>query len=132
MMRKPLAFSLFLIILSGQIFARPVKRIKFARGATEAIVAGKLKGYNDRQIYLLRVRAGQTLKTAQIKSDSSLHYITVSIKDPNGQAVGDSDASCNNRKEISPTASGDYRIEVFECRKADPWRGNFKLLVSVK
>jgi hypothetical protein len=46
--------------------------------------------------------------------------------------VGDSDASCNNRREISPTVAGDYRIEVVECQKADRWRGRFYLRVSVR
>jgi hypothetical protein len=58
--------------------------------------------------------------------------ITIFVKDPNGNDIGDSDASCNNRREISPTEAGDYTIEVVECRKADPWRGRFTFRVAVR
>lgn len=128
-------FSLVLIVISGlQTFAvvRPIKRIYFRRGAVSATVTGNLSGYRDSQKYLLRVNRNQTLRTVQIKSNSSLRYITVAVKDPNGNYVGDSDASCNNRKEVTPTIAGDYVLEVIECKKADPWRGSFRLRVSVR
>jgi hypothetical protein len=128
-------FSLVLIAVFGlQTFAtgRPVKRIYFRRGATAAIVTGNLTGYRDSQKYLLKVRRNQTLQTVQIKSDSSSSYITVAVRNPNGDYVGDADASCNNRKEITPTVAGDYVLEVTECRKADAWRGSFRLFVAVK
>ena len=104
-------------------------RIRFAPGAVKADVVGTLRGYRDRRTYVIKVRAGQTLRTEQIGNS---HHITIYIKDPAGEGVGDSDASCNNRREITPTESGDYRITVVECRKADPWRGRFRFRVSVR
>lgn len=106
------------------------KRITFAKGETSKIVTGELKDYNDSKTFVIEVQKEQTLRTEQEKSDESLHHITAYVKNPAGEAVGDSDASCNNRREISPTAPGDYTLEVIECRKADPWEGVFRLKVS--
>jgi hypothetical protein len=97
-----------------------------------ANVSGSLRGYNSERSYLLRVLEGQTIRTEQLKSSRSLKYITIYITDPNGSPVGDSDASCNDRREITPTIPGDYRIRVVECQKADPWRGTFRFRVSVR
>lgn len=108
------------------------ERINFAPGATSAVASGELKDYDDSKTFVIAVKKGQTLTTEQDKSDSSLHYITVYVKNPAGAGVGDSDASCNNRREITPTEAGDYQIQVVECKKADAWKGNFKLKVSVK
>lgn len=127
---------LFLIITAVLLFTATAvsaqTRINFKRGATSAVVTGYLNGYRDKKVFLIRVRRGQTLRTAQAKNDLSSHYITVFVKAPNGEDVGDSDASCNNRREIEPTRAGDYKITVVECQKADRWRGNFRLRVSVK
>ena len=126
-------FAVAVILLMTATFAfSQAERITFKRGARSATVTGNLYSYRSKKVFIIRVRRGQTLRTEQIKSDSSNRYITVSIKAPNGKYVGDSDASCNNRREISPTRAGDYRIEVVECRKADPWRGNFRLKVTVE
>lgn len=132
MMKKILPIIIFLFVLAAYSLAQNVERIKFARGAISATAAGSLKGYKSKKVFVIRVRRGQTLRTEQFKGDRSLKYITVFIKDPSGKYVGDSDASCNNRKEITPTRAGDYRIEVVECQKADAWRGSFKLKVAVE
>lgn len=105
-------------------------RIKFARGAVRADVSGTLNSFRGKRTYVIRVRPGQTLRTQQIGGTS--RRITISILDPAGNDVSDSDASCNNRKEISPTEAGDYTIEVVECQKADPWRGRFTFRVTVR
>ena len=125
-------FAIAVVLLMAATLAFSQKRITFKRGARTAVVTGNLNGYQGKTVFVIRVRRGQTLSTEQIKPDASNRYITVSIKAPNGQTVGDSDASCNNRREISPTRAGDYRIEVYECQKADPWRGSFRLKVRVE
>ena len=125
-MKKNIFLGLLILILSVTTFARPVKRIKFAKGATKVTVTGKLNNYKDKQVYLLRLRAGQRLKI------NSNQYVTLSVVDPNGDDVMDRDASCNGRADISPTVAGDYKIIVVECQKADAWKGNFKLNLSVK
>ena len=124
----PLAFS-------GQKTAPPIatdSRIVFEKGATSATAKGNLKNYDDSKTFLMELRAGQTLKTEQIRDENSLHYVTVEITDPSGKGVGDSDASCNSRKEIKPTVAGDYKIKVVECKKADQWSGDFQIKVSAQ
>ena len=132
-MRKIFQFSAVAVILFlTATFAFSQQKITFKRGARETLVTGNLNGYRSKKIFVIRVRRGQTLSTEQVKNDTSNRYITVSIKAPSGEMVGDSDASCNNRKEISPTRAGFYRIEVYECQKADAWRGAFRLKVRVE
>lgn len=123
--------AVVLLAFGTAIAQRPV-RIKFERGATRAVVSGYLSGYKSKQVYVIRVRSGQTLRTEQKMVRRRSGSITIFVKDPAGEGVGDSDASCNNRREISPTVAGDYRIEVVECQKADPWRGNFRFNITVR
>jgi hypothetical protein len=125
-MKKIIAIVSILIILSSTVFAKPATRIKFAKGATKVVVNGKLSGYKGLEKYVVRLRAGQRL---QISSDK---YITLSVSAPNGEDVMDRAANCNGTADISPTVAGDYKIEVTECLKADPWKGNFKLTLKVK
>lgn len=112
--------------------AQTEKRIRFAKGAVSATASGRLSGYDDKSTFLIKVNAGQTLSTEQIRGANSNRYITILITGPDGEPVGDSDASCNNRREVTPTVAGDYKIEVVECQKADPWRGKFKFRVTVR
>lgn len=130
---KNIALAIFTIALLFAPFtelqAQTGKRISFARGATSAVVSGKLKGFQDKAVYVIKLKAGQTFSTEQIKSEASTQYITLSITDPSGEQVGDMDASCNNRFEIKPTVAGDYKIEVVQCQKADEWKGSFKFRV---
>ena len=124
--------TVFVFLISVEVSAQAAKRIEFYQNSTSATVSSSLRNYKDRKIYVVKLRAGQTLMTEQLKTDSAARSITVSIKNPSGKVVGDSDASCNNRKEITPTVAGDYTITVYECQKADAWRGRFRLKVTVK
>lgn len=109
------------------------ENIKFQPGATSEVVTGNLTGYTDSKSFLISVKPGQTLNTEQIKeADDSTAYVTVVIADSSGKYLGDSDASCNNRKAIKVTAAAEYRITVTECTKAEPWSGQFKLEVSAE
>ena len=123
----PLAALLFILV---PIISHAQTRINFRRGAVSANVSGTLNSFRSKRTYRIRVRDGQTLTTRQIGGSS--RPITIFVKDPDGNEVGDSDASCNNRREITPTVAGNYTIEVIECRKADPWRGRFTFRVTVR
>ena len=127
-----LLIALILCALSVTIFAQKPTRVKFRKGATSATISGTLSNYKSTRTYVIRVRAGQTLKVEQIRSETSAHYVTLSIKNPAGEDVTDADASCNSQKEVTPTEAGDYVITVVECMKADVWRGNFKLKFTVE
>lgn len=107
-----------------------LKRIKFGRGATSVTVVGKLNHFDDQQTFVLEVRNGQSMKVEQITPNN--RRTTLTITDPTGTDVTDMDASCNNQKLVKPTVGGDYRIRVFECKKADPWKGSYSLKITVK
>lgn len=124
--------GIILLFASAIVFAQKPTRVNFSRNSTTAIVSGILRNYRDKKVFFIRVRRNQTLDTEQVKSENSTRYITVSITNPSGADVGDSDASCNNRKEIAPTRAGEYKITVYECQKADAWRGRFRLKIRVK
>lgn len=105
-------------------------RVKFAPNATSAVVTGKLSNYKGQQTYLLEVRKGQTLQVEQLNPGNK--RVTLGITAPNGEDASDMDLSCNNKKTVKPTLAGDYVISVHECMKADEWKGNFKLKITVK
>jgi hypothetical protein len=123
---------LFVLALSVATFGQKATRIKFARGAVSSTVTGTLNGYKDAKLYVIRVSPGQRLTTEQIIFRHGGKPVTIFVEDPTGGGVGDSDASCNNRRDITPTVAGDYRIRIVECQKADAWRGNFKFKVTVR
>jgi hypothetical protein len=116
----------FLFLLS--IAAPAQTRVNFAPGATSAVVTGQLNGFNSRRVFLIRVRRGQRLRVEQI---GSAHPVSTTLEDPAGEDVSDMDASCNSHKDVSPTRRGDYTLTVGECRKADPWRGKFRLRIRI-
>lgn len=133
-MKKHLPILIVLVVVlsaSTAVLAQTATRINFYKKATAVTVSSSLQNYKGRKVFVIKVRRGQSLRTEQVGVSSS-HYITVLIKNPAGETVGESDASCNNRREIAPTAAGDYTITVVQCRKADAWRGRFRLKVEVK
>lgn len=125
-----IAFAFVLLpICSAAVSAQSATRIHLDRGVKSTIVSGTLNGYKSHRTFVIHVRRGQTLKT----ESAGKNYITVSIVAPAGSTYEqDMAADCHDRNEVSPTAAGDYKITVVECAKADPWRGKFKLKVSVR
>jgi hypothetical protein len=117
------------LLIGSSAFAQKATRINFVKGATSAVVTGNLNGYKQTKWYRIRVREGQTLSTEQV---GDRHNVTIYIFDSRGNSLGDSDASCNNRRRITETEPDDYNISVVECRKADAWRGTFRFRVTVR
>jgi len=131
MRSKPLLIAAVIAaLLTSNALAQQTTRIKFRRGAIHANVSGTLNSFRSKRVFVIKVRDGQTLRTEQLGGAS--RRITIFVKDATGNEVGDADASCNDRKEVSPTVAGDYTIEVVECQKADPWRGRFTFRVTVR
>lgn len=117
----------FVMLAASTAFSQ--KRIEFPRGATSTVVTGTLNGYTDKRTFAIKVRRGQTLTTDSVGNNP----ITVTIKPPRGARYeADLSANCNNEHRVRPTAAGDYIITVTECRKADRWRGRFRLKVAVR
>jgi hypothetical protein len=128
-MKRLFRISLFISILFLLAMAAPAQtRVHFAPGATSAVVTGNLNGFKSRRVYVIRVRRGQRLRVEQI---GSTHSVSTTLEDPAGEDVSDMDASCNSHKDVSPTKRGDYTLTVVECKKADRWRGKFRLRVRV-
>ncbi len=130
---KRIAFSFvaiaFVMIATSSAFSQAQKRIEFARGATSAVATGSLNGYNDKRTFVIKVRRGQTLTT----ESAGANHITVDIKPPRGARYeADLAADCHDRHRVKPTSPGDYIITVTECKKADRWRGRFRLRVGVR
>lgn len=124
------ALSLLTFTFSAATYAQKhPTRIKFARGATEKSVTGTLSSYKSARTFVIRVRKDQTLTTESTGDNA----ITISITPPKGSHYDqDMAADCHDRNEVTPTAAGDYVITVVECTKADPWKGTFKFLVTVR
>jgi hypothetical protein len=124
-----LAAIALVMIATASAYSQAQKRIEFTRGATSTVVTGSLNGYNDKRIFVIKVRRGQTLTTESVGDN----YITVAIKPPRGARYeADLAANCHDDHRVRPTAPGDYIITVTECRKADRWRGRFRLRVTVR
>ncbi len=126
-------FTFVLLAVPMSTFGQKAVRVKFAKGATKAVANGSLTGYESKAVvFVIRVKAGQTLTVEQLLPRNSTKYITLGITNPSGEDVTDAEANCNNNKTIENTAAGDYRIEVTECSKADAWSGSFKIKFTVK
>jgi len=120
-------FAFFIFGLA--VDAQTPTRVNFERGMDRTVLTGTLRGYADTKSFILRVRKGQKLTTENIGKN----YITIEIDPPKGATYEpDLAADCHDHHEVSPTAPGDYVLRVVECRKADRWRGTFKLRVTVK
>ena len=115
-----------------KLVSAPATRVKFARGATKALVAGRLRNFKDRAEFVIRVKKGQTLEINQLTGSKNGGSVYLGILSPSGEDASDGEANCNNHKRVENTAVGDYRISVTECMKADAWRGAFRLNFTVK
>jgi hypothetical protein len=125
-MKKILIITLILVVSITVLAMRPVKRITFAKGATKTMATGYLNGYKDEQIYLIKLRKGQKLKIEANKP------VSLYLTDPDGEDASDMDLSCHSRQIVENTKAGDYQIKAVQCRKADAWKGTFKLNISAK
>ena len=107
---------------------RRVHRIKFKTGETTARVRGRLLGQNDVAHYVLRVRARQRMHV-EVESEQ-LGNPQIDVIFPSGKRM-ERDMQ-GTRFETESTEAGDYRIKVYEGRKADPSAGDFYLKIDVR
>ena len=107
---------------------QPVRRIKFKTGGTSARVKGRLRGQDDVARYVIRVRAGQHMRV-HVESNQ-LGNPQIDVIFPSG---GHMDRDMQGTQfDTESTEAGDYRINVYEGRKADPSPGTFYLTVEVR
>ena len=118
-----------LFVCSVNALAQGPTRITFAKGATSKVVSGSLTDYKGHVSFVINVKKGQTLVTESIGKNR----ILLEVRPPeNTNFEADMEADCHGKQEVHPTVAGDYTINVYECQKADPWKGTFKLRVSVR
>lgn len=130
-MKKLLIWVVVLSFASISVFGQNPVRVRFTKGANSAFVMATLKNYDSKTVLVVGVKKGQTLHIEQIENETNRRYVTLIITDPNGEAVTDREANCNNNKTIENTLAGDYKIEVIECPKAEAWSGKYKLKFTV-
>jgi hypothetical protein len=124
-----LALTLF-VLISMQVDAapkRPVRRIRFKPGATTATVKGRLTGWNDVARFVLRVRPHQHMHVSVESAEIGNPQIDVTF--PSGGSM-DRDMQ-GTQFDTDSTEAGDYQINVYEGRKADPSNGTFTLRIEV-
>lgn len=116
-----------LTVLSGAVAAQT--QVKFKRGANTLYLTGHLSGYEQKRIFTIRVRRGQTMNIRDVGRNA----VSVWVEGPPRSGYEqDLAADCHGRTDVSPTVAGVYRLTVTECRKVDRWRGPFRVKVTVR
>lgn len=109
--------SFSLIISSSHAFAKDeirTERVQFKKGATSAVMKGRLKGYSDVD-YLVRGGAGQTI-TVSLKRSNLSNYFNVLPPGSKDVAMYAGQTG-EDFKGVLPT-DGDYTIRVYLVRAA--------------
>jgi hypothetical protein len=131
-MKKLILFSVVVLTLAlaaGTVSAQRATRVHFARGARSTVITGYLSNYKQSRTFLIHVRAGQTMKVEGIGNRA----VSTFLEGPPGSNYEqDMAADCHSRADVDKTDAGDYKLSVRECSKADPWRGTFKVRITVR
>ena len=116
MRRSRLVFAALLAATIGSSASAENRqeRVRFARGATSAVVRGEVRGY-DYVDYLVGARAGQHL-TADLTRISGPAYFLVRAPGSD-ENLFDGSTSGDHFETVLP-AGGDYRLRVFLMRSA--------------
>jgi len=130
MMKRCLIISaVFAAMLMAAGSTSEQTRVRFKKGATSAVLTGKLSNYKQKRVFLVRVRGDQMMSITSIGH----HAVSVWVEGPPGSGYEqDLAADCHGNSAFGPTVKGDYKITVQECQKADQWRGTFKVKVTVR
>jgi hypothetical protein len=111
------AIFLLLFISSSHLFAEDeirIERVQFAKGATSAVIKGRVKGYSGVD-YLVRGSAGQTINVSLKRSKLSNYF---NVLPPGSKDVAMyAGQTGEDFKGVLPT-DGDYTIRVYLVRAA--------------
>ena len=131
-MKKLILLSIVALVLTaaaGTVSAQRATRVNFRRGAHSAVVTGYLSSYKQSKTFVIRVRAGQTMKIEGIGD----HAVSTFLEGPpESNYEQDMAADCHSVADVDRTDAGDYKLTVQECTKADRWRGTFKVRITVR
>ena len=132
MRRSRLVFAALLAATIGSSASAENRqeRVRFARGATSAVVRGEVRGY-DYVDYLVGARAGQHL-TADLTRISGPAYFLV--RAPGSDENLFDGSTSGDHFETVLSAGGDYRLRVFLMRSAARRneRSAYRLRVAIR
>ena len=111
------SLALFFVAMQAPWAADEIRseRVRFAPGATSAVVEGSITGYESVD-YLLRISAGQSLNVS-MATDNGANYFNVLPPGETEVAMFIGSTSGNQFEGVAP-ASGDYRVRVYLMRSA--------------
>lgn len=117
MRRAIFAGLLVLSALSVNAVAREDRseRVTFEKGATSAVVEGKIKGYESVD-YLLKARKGQHMNVSMATKHGAT-YFNILAPGENAVAMFNGSVSGNQFEGVLP-ATGDYKVRVYMMRSA--------------
>jgi hypothetical protein len=123
-----IAFLLLLLCISESVSAQSKIRVRFARGATSAIVSGTVRGYAYKD-YVVGASVGQEITAKLNQATSSV----LTIFQPNGDNL----EGATESDEFTGTlpSSGDYVIRVMMMRseaRRPRSVSNYILKISIK
>lgn len=114
-----LRILLALLLLVAPGMAEACTPIRFARGATSAIIRGMASSAEPTTCFTLETAAGQTARLRLVRSDADVAFTIRDVVD--------------NRYEHSfRTSARSYEILVYHMRGRDPGSLPFTLEVSVR
>jgi hypothetical protein len=131
-MKNLILFTLVAVALgisATAVSAQRATRVNFRRGSHSTVVTGYLSGYKGSKVFLIRVRAGQKMTIEGIGDNAASTFLE---GPPGSNYEQDMAADCHSHAEADPTDAGDYKLTVQECQKADPWKGTFRVRITVR
>jgi hypothetical protein len=129
-LRSVLAVSviLFLAGFSQYVVAQKQVKIKFAKGKSEGVYAGVIKGYNYID-YTFKANAGQNL-TVLITTKTFATVFDIFSK--NESLISEQDTGSTLKIEIPDNESYTIRIRMMRSQARRNAVSNFKLKLSIK
>ena len=107
-----------------------VERVRFARGASSAVLSGEVRGY-DFVDYLVGARAGQHLSVRLNRTRGSGYFL---VRAPGSEDNLFDGSTSGDTFETALPANGDYRVRVFMMRSAARRneRAGYRLTVAIR
>ena len=116
-MRYLLPMLLCTALATPSLWAGDIRsqRVQFERGATSAVVEGKIKGHETVD-YVLGAKAGQSMNVS-MATDNSANYFNILAPGEDEVAMFNG-SMAENQYEGTLPASGDYKVRVYLMRSA--------------
>ena len=130
----PIAAGLMAVTAAALPFATIVEaqtvkpeRVQFAKGKTSKVIKGTLTGDQSR-IYLVNLRAGQTVTVKLLSTNSSANFNVTAPGAMEAMFIGS--VSGNEFSGVVPS-TGDYKIDLFLMRSAARRRESMNFTIAI-